>query len=75
MKLIQLVNANSCEIEWHGQRYRFVSGRPAEVPHELADRLINSGEFMHIVSFDQAPAVKPAPAAPAATKPGKKKTE
>lgn len=78
MKLIQLINADSCTLDWRGQRYSFAKGVPVEVPHELADRLLHGGQFMHIVSLDQAPAVKPlpsgpvTPAAPVATK-GKKK--
>jgi hypothetical protein len=53
MKMIVLERADRLQIEYMGRWYKMEKGVPAEVPHELADRLIRSGDFLHIVSVDQ----------------------
>lgn len=81
MKMIRLDRADRCELVYMGSRYKFEKGVPVEVPHELADRLIKSGEFTHILSIDQVviPGVKmpeekaeaPAPVTPRKVKAAK----
>jgi hypothetical protein len=61
-KVIQIVSADRCELEYQGIRYIFLKNKPVEVPFTLADRLLRGGEFVDIVPTTNPPADAVAPA-------------
>lgn len=55
-KVIQIRNADRCELVHEGIRYIFVKDKPVEVPPVLADRLLQSGDFVDLVPPITGPA-------------------
>ena len=58
-KVIKIAFADHCELVWEGTRYVFDKDKPVEVPFSLADRLLQSGDFVDVVNFPAQPAAAP----------------
>jgi hypothetical protein len=52
MRIIELIYANTYFIDFKGKRWIFEKGKPKEVPYQLADRLLMTGDFVDVIMDD-----------------------
>lgn len=52
MRIIELKYAKIYFIDFKGKRWVFEKGKPREVSHQLADRLLMTGDFIDVIVDD-----------------------